>query len=142
MQLGELQSHLGAQLRVEVGEGLVEEEDRRLADDRAPERDSLALTARQLPWLSLEQAFDLEQLRRLEDAGLDLRLREAQVLEREAHVLPRPSCAGTGRSPGTPSRSRARAGAGRDVAIADEEVPRRRDLEAGHEPQERGLAAA
>ena len=30
----------------------------------------------------------------------------------------------------------------RHVAIADEEVPRRRDLEAGHEPQERGLAAA
>ena len=41
-----LGAHLDAHLRVEVGKGFVEEEDRRLAHDRATERHALALSAR------------------------------------------------------------------------------------------------
>src|SRR5207245_1978828 len=48
LDAGDLGTHLHAQLRVEVRERLVHEEDLRLAHDRAPHRDALALTAGQL----------------------------------------------------------------------------------------------
>ena len=52
---GDLGARLDAQLGVEVGEGLVHEEHRRLADDRPTERDALALAAGELLRLAVEQ---------------------------------------------------------------------------------------
>src|SRR5262249_20791598 len=51
----------GAELRVEVRERLIEQEDRRLAHHRARERDALALAAGELARLALEQMADAEK---------------------------------------------------------------------------------
>ena len=53
VELGNLGALLDAQLGVEVGERLVEEEDLRLADDGAPHRHALALAAGELAGLAL-----------------------------------------------------------------------------------------
>ena len=70
VQLLDLEAHLHAQLGVEVGQRLVEQEHRRLAHDRAPHRDALALAAGELPRLALEQRPELEDL----GGALDARL--------------------------------------------------------------------
>ena len=54
LQLDDLGARLHAQLRVEVGERLVHQVDRRLADDRAPHRHALALAAREGLRLAVE----------------------------------------------------------------------------------------
>ena len=48
MQAQDLGARLHAQLRVEVGERLIHQEDGWLADDRAPKGDALALAAGEL----------------------------------------------------------------------------------------------
>ena len=48
VQLLDLGAHLAAQLGVEIGQRLVEEEGDRLAHHRAAHRDALALSAREL----------------------------------------------------------------------------------------------
>ena len=55
LQLDELGAGLHAQLGVEVRERLVHQERLRPADDRARERDALALPARELRGLAIEQ---------------------------------------------------------------------------------------
>src|SRR5262249_7714439 len=61
VELLELLARSRAQLRVQVGQRLVEEEHRRLAHDRAGEGDALPLAAGQLARLAVEQALDAEQ---------------------------------------------------------------------------------
>jgi hypothetical protein len=58
-----------AQRRVEVRQRLVEQEQLGLLDDRAADRDALALAARHLPRLLVELRLDLEHPRRLGDRG-------------------------------------------------------------------------
>jgi hypothetical protein len=58
MQLGDLDAHLHPKRRVEVGEGLVEEEDAGLPHDCPADRDTLPLPAGELAWLALEQVLD------------------------------------------------------------------------------------
>ena len=65
VQLLDLHPHLHAQLRVEVGERLVEEEYPRLAHDGAADGDALALAAGKLPGPPVEQLVDLQDLRGL-----------------------------------------------------------------------------
>ena len=93
MQPLELAAQLRAQPRVEVGEGLVEEEDARLAHQRPAERDPLPLPSGQLARLAREERCDAEERRSLGDAPLDLGPRQAPHLQREgevpAHVLVR-----------------------------------------------------
>src|SRR6185503_21188061 len=81
MQLLDLEAHLHAQLRVEVGQRLVEEEDGRLAHDRTAHRHPLTLSAGKLPRLALEQRSQLEDAGGAIDARLDVVLREAADLE-------------------------------------------------------------
>ena len=64
MQLGDLDAHGNAQLGVEVGQRLVEEEDLRVAHDRPPDGDALALAAGELRGLALQQLFHLQRARR------------------------------------------------------------------------------
>src|SRR6266545_4194243 len=87
VQLPDLRAHRHAQLRVEVRQRLVEEEDARVAHDRAPHRHALPLAPRELAREPLEQVFEPQDLRRSPDAlPDDLRagLREAQA---ERHVV-------------------------------------------------------
>ncbi|HVM20414.1 MAG TPA: hypothetical protein VM307_10680, partial [Egibacteraceae bacterium] len=61
---GDLGAHLHAQLRVEVRQGLVEQEGVRVAHDRAPHRDALALPTgqvRRLPVQVLELTENLDR---------------------------------------------------------------------------------
>src|SRR5215207_8166924 len=76
VELGELGAHVHAQLRVKVRERLVHEEDVRMPDHGAAERDALALPAGELGGAAVEQRSELELLR----DGLDLALDSAHQL--------------------------------------------------------------
>ena len=84
---GDLGAHLDAQLRVEVRQRLVHQEDARLAHDRPAHRDPLPLAAGEGAGLLLQLAGEAEDLRRIGHAALDLALREAPHLEAERHVV-------------------------------------------------------
>jgi len=58
MQLGEFDAHLNAQRSVEIRQGLVQEEHRRMPDDGAAHGDALA--ARKLTWFALKKRFELQ----------------------------------------------------------------------------------
>ena len=88
VQLLDLGPHLDAELGVEIGERLVEQEERRVADQRPAHRDPLALAAGELAGLAIEQAFDLEKLGDARHRRILLRLRHAAALHAEGDVLP------------------------------------------------------
>ena len=69
LQRADVGAGLRAQLRVEVRERLVHEEHLRVADERAAERDALALPARELARLALEQRPELAAARRPRSRG-------------------------------------------------------------------------
>ena len=87
VELLQLGAHGHAQLGVQVGERLVEEEDLRLAHDGAADGHALALTAGQGAGLALQELLDAQEHRRLLDALLDLRLGELAQLQTERHVV-------------------------------------------------------
>ena len=60
VQPRQLDPHLHAQLRVEVGQRLVEQEHLRVADDGAADRDALPLAAREFLRMPVEQRLELE----------------------------------------------------------------------------------
>ena len=80
-------AHLDAQLRVEVRERLVHEEDRRLAHDRPAHRDALALAAGERARLALEERLKPESLGRVADPPVDLLLRHLLDTEAEGDVV-------------------------------------------------------
>ena len=61
VELLDLGAHVDAQLGIEVAERLVEQEEQGIAHQRAAHRDALALAARELRRLALEQPVDLQQ---------------------------------------------------------------------------------
>ena len=83
-------AHRDAQLGVEVGQRLVEQEHARLAHDGPTHRDALALPAGQLARKAFEQLVEIQHARRLSGLGLDLggrRLAQAQAeIQVVAHV--------------------------------------------------------
>src|SRR6266545_2836168 len=141
VKAGDLGACLDAELGIEVGQWLVHEEDRRLADDRPAERDALALAAGQLLGLAVEVTADVEDAGRFLDATLDLRLGDLAQLEAEREVVPDRHM----------RVERIALEDHRDVAIlgryvvddalADLQVAARDLLQAGNHPQARRLAA-
>ena len=87
MQRDDLAPHLHAELGIEVGERLVEEKRLRLLDDRAADGDALALPARQLRRLAVEQVGDLQDLGGSADAALDLGLGQPLADEAEPEIF-------------------------------------------------------
>ena len=69
VHLLDLDPHLHAQLGVEVGQRLVEQEHLRVAHDGAAHRDALALAAGQLLRLAVDQLDDVEHARGFVDRG-------------------------------------------------------------------------
>ena len=67
VQARDLDAHLHAQVGVEVGQRLVEEEHLRMAHDGAADGDALTLAARKVLRGAVEQRFELEDARRLVD---------------------------------------------------------------------------
>src|SRR5882672_6512289 len=86
MEPTDLVPHLEPQLRVEVAERLVHQDERRLGDDRARERDALLLAAGELRRIALRQSGQLHQLEGAVDAAIDLGPRDPADLEAEADV--------------------------------------------------------
>ncbi len=62
VQLEQLSAELAAEGRVEVRQGLIEEERLRLAHDRAPQRHALSLAARELRRTAVQQRGDAQPL--------------------------------------------------------------------------------
>ena len=83
----ELDPHLRAERGVEVGERLVEEEDLGRAGDGAADGDALLLAAGELLRALVEVLADAQDRGGARHRGVDLGLRPAGHLEREAHVL-------------------------------------------------------
>ena len=82
----ELEPRVLAQLAVEGGEGLVEQQHLRPFHQRARERNALALAAGQLVRLALGEALQPDQGEHLLDAGLDRVARQAVLTEAECDV--------------------------------------------------------
>jgi hypothetical protein len=74
LHLGDLRAHLHPQLGVEVGQRLVHQEHLRLADDRPAHGHALALAARQLLGLAVQQVAELQHVGDLGDPAVDLGL--------------------------------------------------------------------
>ena len=82
----ELGAHIAAQLGVEVGQRLVHQERRGAADHGASERHALALAARKLPGIAVEQRIELHLPRDVLDRRLDLGFRLAAHRQRIGDV--------------------------------------------------------
>ncbi|MCY1229206.1 hypothetical protein D9M72_415630 [compost metagenome] len=131
-----------AQLLVERTERLVEEQHLRPLGKRAGERDALTLAAGKLVRLALGKLFELHQLQHLRDARSDIRFRHAVLLEAEGDVVldrhVRKERVGLEHHVDRPP-------VGRDAGEAlpvENDLTRRRLLEAGKHAQERRLPAA
>jgi hypothetical protein len=72
MKPRDLAAHLDSQFGIQVGERFIEKKNLGLPDDRSPERDSLSLTARELPRLALQDVGHAENSSRLAHPALDL----------------------------------------------------------------------
>ena len=87
VQFLDLGAHLDPQLCIEIAERLVEQEDLRIANDRASHGHALALPAGKLPWVAFEVGVEIEDIgRTLHPFADDRRVGFAQ-LERKRHVL-------------------------------------------------------
>src|SRR5260370_18168204 len=84
---GNLYPHLHAEFCVKVRQGFIEQEDSRVADNRASDGDALSLSAAKLPWLSLQQAFNQQNLRYLSDLSIDFVLERHQMLNSAPQLL-------------------------------------------------------
>lgn len=87
LDTGEFLAHLDTQPRVEVGQGLVEEEYRGTYGDGAGQRDALLLAAGQLLGLAAGEVGEADQLQRLARASAQLSVRDAAHLQSEGDVL-------------------------------------------------------
>ena len=87
LQVLDLDAHLAAQLGVEVGQRLVEQEDLRIAHDGAAHGDALALAAGELARAALEQVLEFQRPGRRRDPAVDLVLRRAAVAQAVGHVV-------------------------------------------------------
>ncbi len=80
-------AHALAQLGIEVGERLVEEQDRRLDHQRTGKRDTLLLPAAELRRVAVLEALQADRRQNLVDARLLSRAVECGVAETEGDVL-------------------------------------------------------
>ncbi len=83
----ELELHLLAELEVECPEGLVQQKDRRMVDERAGEGDPLLLAAGQLPCPALAVARQANELECLVDSALFFGATDLLLAQAVAHIL-------------------------------------------------------
>ncbi len=87
LDAADLRAHRDAQLGVQVGERLVEEQNARLDDERAGERHTLLLAAGKLVGHAAFHAGELHQIEDLHHALADLFLRHVAQLETVGNVI-------------------------------------------------------
>ena len=142
LEAGDLDPHLAAQARVEIGQRLVHQESAGVTHQRPAHGDTLPLSARKLSRPALKQRLEFEHRRSFADAGLDEFARLPADLEREAEIF----------ADGEMRVERIALENHRDVALArrqavgdraaDCEHPAGDRLEAGDHAQRRRLAAS
>ena len=136
------------QLRVEIAQRLVEEEELRLIDKAARQRHALHLPARERHHRALRELRQPDQRQHVADLALDLGARDATVAERISHVLldrhMRPDRVGLEHHADVaqPRRHLHAVGGRRYQPPADADAAGRGMFEAGDAPQRGGLAAA
>ena len=143
----ELLLHRLAQMHVEIGERLVEQHDGRLHGEAARERDALALAAGQLVRPPLRHRLEPDHGERRRRRGARARPPAHGARAARRRRSRRRSCAATAHRTGTPCRCAAAPAAApsrrgrrsRPPSFTDAAVGH---LEAGDQPQQRGLAAA
>ena len=142
LQLHQFELRAFAQLLVERGQRLVEQQHLRPPRQRARQRHALPLAAGQLIGLALLQPVELDQRHHLGDAGVDLRARHAGALQAErdvvAHGEMRKQRVVLEHHVDRPLVRRHL----RDVLAVEQDAALIRRLEAGQHAQQRGLAAA
>ena len=87
VQFGDFEPHVDAQRRVEVRQGLVEQEGLGFAHDGAADGDALALAAGQGAGLAIEIGGKVQRAGGVFDLAIDLGLRGFRHLEREGDVV-------------------------------------------------------
>jgi hypothetical protein len=87
VQFLDLAAHRHAQLGVKVGQRLVEQEHLRVAHDRAAHGHALALPARELPRITVEQRIQRQDLGGALDLRFDGGLVRLGEVQREGHVV-------------------------------------------------------
>ena len=87
-QLDDLRAHLVAELGVQVGQGLVHQEDLGLPHDGAADGHALALAAGQSLGLAVQILGDVQDLSGLLHLLVDLILGDLPQLQGEGHILP------------------------------------------------------
>ena len=141
-------ARLLAQLRVEIGERLVEQDDGGFVDEGARERHALLLPAGELVRVAAGEMREPDLGQRMRDTCLDIGRAYTPQLEAVGDVLKngavRPQRIGL-KHQAEPARFRGQLGAGRGViedVVADADGAAVRRLQAGDRAQQRGLAAA
>ena len=87
VQLDDLGAHGGTQLGIQVGQGLVQQEDCRVTNHCTAQSNTLTLTTGQSLGLAVQQVLDLQDLGSLVHALVDLVLRGLAQLQTESDVL-------------------------------------------------------
>ncbi len=87
VEAGDFGPHLDAELGVEIGERLVEEEDFGFADDGSAEGNALPLAAGEFARAAVEERFDRKDGGGFTDALFDFGFRCAAHFQAERHVL-------------------------------------------------------
>ena len=103
-QLAQPGARFLAQLRVEIRQRLVEQDHRRVVDERAGERDALLLAARKLVRKALGEMAERELLERRAHARADIRRARCCAASARRRRCRTPSCAATARTTGTRAR--------------------------------------
>jgi hypothetical protein len=142
LDLGDLRAHLHPQLGVQVGQGLVHQEHLGLADDGPAHGHPLALAARELLGLALQQRPKLQHLGHLLDPAVDLGLVHAPDLQPVGDVVGHGHVGVEGVGLEHHGDVAVLGGQGVDHPLADAQGAAGDVLQAGHHAQGGGLAAA
>ena len=141
MEFFQLHPHLHPQLGIQVGEGLVEEEDLGLAHDGPAYGDPLALPAGKGFGLAVQELLDVQDFRRVLDPLVDLGLGKLPQGETESHVLINGHVGVKGVVLEDHGNVPVFGGKVVDHLVVDEDIPGGDVLEAGHHAQGGRLAA-
>ena len=141
LQVDELDLHFLAELRVQRGQRLVEQQHCRMRDQRAAQRHALPLSAGQLVRIALGEALQAHVFQRRRDFGADFGRRRLRHLQRECDV----ALDGHMREKRValehhPHRPPLRRPAGEVLAV-QHDAAGIGNVEARDHPQQRGLAA-
>ena len=141
--LDQLHLHVVAQARVEIRQGLVQQQHARLVDQRAREGDALLLPARELARIAVADRRQAHEIERARDTSVALgRVIAAPHLHRKGEIVlhrhMRKQRVGLEHQPDVAFLRRRAA----HIGIADQHAAARRHVEAGDQPQQRCLAAA